>query len=139
MIRFTYSTSDWVLSNPIRQNMYNFEKPITFGRSASGQLYRYLKGFEIKRVVLEFEYLTDAEKSAAQTAFSTIGTNDFTYTDHLGVTMNARFVVPRIEFKEMWDEKSHQQNFTIDLDTIVSTTRKNPRWAFQVELEVWAS
>lgn len=76
-----------------------------FGRTASGVVYVYDKGVEVRTMSLEFRYLDNDEKedledfhrTAVEGAYST-----FSFTDHRSRTWTARFVRD-IGFSEVRD------------------------------------
>lgn len=136
MIHFTYSTTQYNFRNPDYQNILEVTQKTLFGRTASGVLYRYPKGIAFKRYILKWSELTEEEKTQLITVFSTIGTNSFTFRDHLNVSYTAYFILETLKFETISDDEENPESFYLSGRKIYSTKRKNSRYNVEIELEV---
>ncbi len=137
MIQFQYGAFSWEFSNPILGNEEKYDQHIVYGRSAGGQLYRYAKGITVQTIKLKWEFVPNTEKESFQTMFETITTNDFDYTDQKSIAWDARFITGNINFIETKDEKNSSSTYEIGTVSYLSTQRKNSRWTYEIEMEVW--
>jgi hypothetical protein len=137
-VRFTSGTTIDI-QNPVRGNIYERQLQYATGRTAAGSFYAYSKGVALKRMGLRFENLRNVEKAALEGFFATtVGGPGatFTYTDHDGTSWTARFLEDVLRFEETHDEKNSTTTFTLSAVTYPTTTRKNPVWNVEFELEV---
>lgn len=136
MILFNYSSVNYFFSNPQWGNIFKKNSITTFGRSASGVLYRYVKGVTLKQFSLGWENLNEDEKSQMETAFAAITTNDFTLTDHQGKIWTARFLSGEFNFEEVADELLIEENFNISGNIYKSSMRHAGRYNLSLEIEI---
>ena len=138
-VSFVSGATTVFVQNPRRGNVYKRELAHATGRTAAGTLYVYAKGTDIRSMTLEFTGLRDDEKSALESFFfSTVSgpSNTFTYTDHDGVAWTARFLDDTLNFEEVHDEKDTNTTFLVGAVSYPTTTRKNPVWRVEFDLEV---
>ena len=92
----------------------------TLGRTAGGTVYVYDKGQTRYAATLRFESLTDVQKNALASFFTTTtqgARETFTYADSNGTEYTARFLEETLEFLKVaggvWDAR-----LTLQLDAI---------------------
>lgn len=136
MIIFNYSAVNYFFSNPEWGNLKKVNNLITYGRSASGVLYRYQKGVTLRQVSLSWESLNEDEKKQMETAFAAINTNDFVLTDHKGKIWTARFLVGELNFEEFTDNFLSEENFNILGNEYASSIRNAGFYNLSLEIEV---
>ena len=139
-VRFTYTTTDCDLQNPVLGNTYERQKHHALGRTAGGQLFRYAKGLDVKKIKLSWNGLRDDEKDALESFFYTTvsgPSTDFTFLDQGGTSWDARFLVDTLSFETVSDEKQSAGSFLVGVEAYPTTTREKPVWRVELEMEVW--
>ena len=139
---FTKNLTAISLQNPKRSNAYNLKKHQAMGRTASGNLYTYDKGVDIKKLVLEFEELRQSEKDNLESFYNTTVDgimNTFSLADHQGNTWTARFLNTELEFEEIDNVGKTGTTFISGGISYPSTTWDEGIYNTKIELEVTAA
>lgn len=142
-VKFKLDTIEINLQNPQRENALSLKRFQAQGRSAGGKLYVYEKGIRVQTVALSFNELRQDEKNALEDFYQDVadgGLNIFQYTDHKGITWDAQFLNPSLEFTEIDDKSISSETFQPQAGDPLypTTTRGDGIWAVDIELELSA-
>lgn len=136
---FAKNLTEINVQNPVRSNTHQLKKYQTLGRTASGNIYTYDKGINIKKLNLRFENLREDEKTALENFYDiTIDgiMNTFDYTDHFGTTWTARFLNTELNFEEQDSVGKTETTFDVSGTPYPSTEWDEGVYNIDIELEV---
>ena len=139
-VKFKSGVTEKYLQNPQRDNSDGVKIFQAQGRAAGGKLYVYNKGITVETVELSFTELRQAEKDGLEAFFKLVKASltQFEYTDHTGVTWNARFMNDELIFTEIDDLQASSGTFSPDggSNYYPTTTRGDGFWAVDITLEL---
>lgn len=108
-VTFESGATQLTLRDPEYLNSEVSERQQSLGRTASGVVYVYDKGVEVRMMRLAFRYFDQSEKDGLEDFYrNTVegALSSFTYTDHRSRVWTARFM-DAPEFSEALSDKWH--------------------------------
>lgn len=133
---------DLEIQNPIFGNQSPNKRPHSLGRSAGGQLFRYSKGVQYKRLRMNWTDLRETEMLALDAFFDSMNgpTTAFEFEDHYGTVFSSVcFTVDELPWVTVDDQvEGDPSTFTVGESECEypTTTRKEPVYSLELELEI---
>lgn len=127
------------LPNPALTNTTAVRKLGAQGRAAGGKRYYYSKGTTLYRQRWTWDAMPNEAKEALMLFFSADAEGPrykFYLRDQDGRWWRAWFDQDELEFEAVGDTETSRGAYTVGGETFRTTTRQDPRWACEVELEV---